>query len=116
VAEEVKVPEFGKGRFNYANGQAYEGNWRLLNGRKVKHGNGKITKPGSKMGDFEFGGEEYEGDWEDDKMHGHGRYLYSSGNVYTGTWNYGVMQGIGRMEFGDRTQYEGEFDQNEMHG
>ena len=49
-------------------------------------------------------------------MHGHGRYLYSSGNVYTGSWDHGIMRGIGMMEFGDKTSYEGEFDANEMHG
>ena len=58
------------------------GNWKLLNGVKVKHGHGKITYPGTTAS--EYGSEEYEGDWEDDLMHGYGTYKYTSGAVYTG--------------------------------
>jgi hypothetical protein len=51
-------------------------------GRKFKHGKGKIMFPGAHG--MDSGHEEYEGDWEYDKMHGNGRYLFTSGAVYTG--------------------------------
>jgi len=50
----------------------YVGNWKMVGGHKVKHGKGKITFPG--VSGNAFGLEEYDGDWEDDKMHGFGRY------------------------------------------
>lgn len=39
----------------------YVGNWKLLNGAKVKHGHGKITFAGTTSN--EFGNEEYDGEW-----------------------------------------------------
>ena len=56
------------------------GNWKLLNGAKVKHGHGKITFSGTTSN--EIGIEEYEGDWEDDLMHGYGVYKYTNGAIY----------------------------------
>lgn len=69
----------------------YAGNWKLLNGMKVKHGHGKITFPGvqannqAQASQIEgFGAEEYEGDWEDDMMNGYGTYKYTNGSIYSG--------------------------------
>lgn len=73
--ESIKaVPEFGFGKFEYVNQATYTGNWKLFNGRKQKHGHGKMCTPGLQSGDRTFGQEEYEGDWSEDKMHGYGRY------------------------------------------
>ena len=86
--EEIKeVPQSGIGRFEYINGTMYQGNWKLSNGVKVKHGHGKITFSGTTAS--EFGNEEYEGDWEEDLMHGYGVYKYTSGAVYSGQWQKG---------------------------
>jgi len=116
TAEEVKeeVPQFGFGKFEYVNQTLYVGNWKLLDGRKVKHGHGKITFPG--VSPQQIGAEEYEGDWAEDKMHGFGRYTYTSGAVYTGQWVEGHMQGRGKMIYADGTSYEGEWSDNQMHG
>ena len=48
--EEVAVPEFGFGKFEYVNQASYVGNWRLVNGKKCKHGHGKMTTPGITSG------------------------------------------------------------------
>ena len=49
----------------------YIGEWKLsATGRKMKHGQGKITFPGVTSGQTAYGQEEYEGMWEEDKMHG----------------------------------------------
>lgn len=84
----------------------YVGNWKLFNGNKLKHGHGKVTFPGHNG----RGGEEYEGDWVEDKMHGQGRYSFTSGAVYTGSWVKGKMQGYGKIENVDGTSYEGDWD------
>jgi len=48
----------------------------------MKHGHGKATYAGVQG----HGKESYEGDWHEDKMHGYGRYTFTSGAVYTGQW------------------------------
>lgn len=90
------------------------GNWKLENGRKMKHGQGKLTFASSSATDFN--NEEYEGDWEDDLMHGFGTYKYLSGNIYEGSWEKGKMSGKGVMQFADGSKYDGEWADNLMHG
>jgi len=115
--ESIKAaPEFGFGKFEYVNQATYQGNWKLMNGKKCKHGHGKMTSPGIQSGDRSFGLEEYDGDWSEDKMHGYGRYQYSSGAIYTGQWCEGMMHGSGKMVYADGTSYDGEWRQNLMHG
>ena len=94
----------------------YIGEWKLTNGRKVKHGQGKITFPGVTSGQTSYGQEEYEGMWEEDKMHGQGRYTFTSGAEYNGQWVEGRMHGFGKMVYADGTSYEGSWANNLMHG
>ena len=94
----------------------YIGEWKLTNGRKVKHGQGKITFPGVTSGQTSYGQEEYEGMWEEDKMHGQGRYTFTSGAEYNGQWVEGRMHGFGKMVYADGTSYEGSWAGNLMHG
>ncbi len=55
-----------------------------MSGVKVKHGSGKIVFPtGSST---EHITEEYDGEWQDDLMHGFGTYKYTSGAHYSGQW------------------------------
>lgn len=63
-----------------------------------------------------MGVEEYDGDWEEDEMHGEGTYKFTSGNVYSGAWDKGVMAGFGRMVYADGSSYEGTWRDNLMHG
>ncbi len=53
----------------------------------MKHGQGKITFSG--INAYDMGTEDYEGDWEDDLMHGYGTYKYTSGALYSGQWHKG---------------------------
>ncbi len=64
----------------------------------------------------EFGNEEYEGDWSEDKLHGFGTYKFTSGAVYTGMWEEGKMCGKGLMVFADGTKYDGDWGNNMMNG
>ena len=115
-----EVPQSGFGRFEYINGTLYVGNWKLHNGLKVKHGHGKITYTTSTSGPSNYhsdaGQEEYEGDWEEDLMHGYGTYKYTSGAVYSGQWSKGKQNGQGKMQFPDGSSYEGSWVDNLMHG
>ena len=79
---EPEVPQFGFGKFEYKDQSTYVGNWKILGGKKMKHGHGKATYAGVQG----HGKESYEGDWQDDKLHGYGRYTFTSGAVYTGQW------------------------------
>jgi len=90
------------------------GNWKLFEGIKTKHGHGKLTIAGTTAS--EFGNEEYEGDWNEDKMHGFGTYKFTSGAIYTGMWEKGLMSGQGFMQFADGTKYEGHWGNNMMNG
>lgn len=102
------------GKFEYINQTTYVGEWKLLNGKKVKHGQGKITFPG--VSNKQLGAEEYDGAWEEDKMHGQGKYTFTSGAEYEGQWVNGKMQGHGKMVYPDGTLYEGTWVDNLMHG
>jgi len=52
----------------------------MLSGHKMKHGHGRATYAGVNGG----GKEEYNGDWHEDKMHGYGKYVFTSGGLYSG--------------------------------
>ena len=84
IQQKVEVPRNGTGKFEYSNKTLYVGDWKLLDdGRKVKHGNGKIVFPGpvNDLGQY-LGGEEYNGEWSNDHMHGYGTYKFTNGNLY----------------------------------
>lgn len=74
----------------------------------MKHGHGKITFPSAAAAaGGDLGQEEYEGDWEEDLMHGYGKYKYTSGAVYTGQWAKGKQHGHGCIQYADGSSYEG---------
>jgi len=77
---EPEVPTFGYGKFVYRDQSTYSGNWKMLSGHKMKHGHGRATYAGVNGG----GKEEYNGDWHEDKMHGYGKYVFTSGGLYSG--------------------------------
>ena len=67
----------GYGKHKQACGSSYEGYFK--NGKR--HGKGKLTKP-------QFPGAiaqaYYDGDWNEDKQVGQGKYQYQNGNFYEG--------------------------------
>ena len=54
--------------------------------------------------------------WEDNRMHGQGRYTFTSGAEYRGQWVDGKIYGFGKMVYADGTSYEGAWVNNVMHG
>lgn len=67
----------------------------------------KLTVPGTFV---------YQGEWCDNRMHGHGLCVYESGDVYEGRWHQNARFGYGRYSSMDGWVYDGEFNQNQRHG
>jgi hypothetical protein len=63
--------EDGVGKYLYANGYIYEGNFV----KGIRSGLGKLTSPG---------GDVYDGMWENDQFSGQGSYVWADGSKYTG--------------------------------
>lgn len=108
------MPQEGNGKFEYINGTSYEGEWKIIDGLKMKHGKGRIVH-GNSAADT-IGNEVYEGDWDHDLMHGEGTYTFTNGAVYTGQWIKGKRHGNGRIEYLDGSSYEGQWENDQMHG
>jgi hypothetical protein len=74
-AIKATIPKNGSGTFEYKNKAVYVGEWKIINGKKLRHGHGKMTVPGISLDNgLVAGTEEYDGEWETNKMSGHGRY------------------------------------------
>lgn len=60
----------------------------------------------------------YEGTFENNKMHGEGKYTYSSGtgNFYVGNYKNGKKHGYGVIKENNKLIYEGEFLEGNPHG
>ena len=93
----------GKGKYTYANGNVYEGDFQ--DGKR--HGKGKFTYASGSV---------YEGDWKDDNFHGKGKYTFANGNVYEGDYQDGKRHGKGKYTSADGTVYEGDFQDGKRNG
>jgi len=58
----------------------------------------------------------YEGDYEDDKKNGKGKYTWSDGGVYEGDYKDDKMNGKGKFTWPDGGVYEGDFKDEKMNG
>jgi hypothetical protein len=94
------------GAFNFPDGSTYIGEFKELNGVKLRHGKGTYTSAQ----------ESYVGRWETDKQEGEGVYKFNSGAVYKGNFSQGAFHGQGKYTFADGASYEGEWSMNKMHG
>ena len=61
-------------------------------------------------------GDKYEGEWKDDKMHGHGTYTFHDGDKYEGEWKDDKMHGQGIYTWANREKYVGDFKYGKQHG
>ena len=101
VALEVKV-----GKFQFADGSWYEGEYVVDGATSKRQGNGFLQD----------GEESYEGNWENDTMNGEGVYSFSSGASYSGSFKDGEFEGKGEYKWVDGAVYSGDWHQNKMHG
>ena len=52
-------------------------------------------------------GNQYVGEWKDDKYHGQGTFTYASGNKYVGEFKDGKKHGQGTYTYADGEKYSG---------
>ena len=104
----------GFGHFEYVNGTVYEGQWLEQEGKKERHGEGRLIHAGTTV--YEKGNEEYNGNWQHDKMEGYGVYKYTSGAVYSGEWQNNQHHGKGIYEFPDGSIHDGEWKYHKLEG
>ena len=71
-----------------------------LNEENKREGYGKVTF---------FGGDTYEGYWENDRLNGEGLYIWKIGGKYLGTFSKGSISGIGKRIYPSGNWYCGEF-------
>ena len=62
----------------------------------MRHGKGTYSERGNT----------YTGEWEDDKMHGKGKFTYASKAEYDGDWVANQYQGTGKYTWPDGSSYE----------
>jgi len=58
----------------------------------------------------------YEGNWDNDKMHGNGTYKWPDGSCYEGGFIAGQMDGFGRFQWPEGSVYEGTWVKGQMTG
>lgn len=78
-----------------------------LSDENKRHGYGKITF---------FGGDTYEGFWENDRPHGEGLYIWKIGGKYLGEFTKGNISGVGKRVYPSGNYYVGEFLNGKKHG
>lgn len=85
----------GKGKFFYASGDVYDGDW--VNGQKTGSCNYTFAD-----------GRKYSGEVLNGKWNGKGKYYYSNGDIYDGDWVNGKQTGSCIHTFADGRKYIGE--------
>jgi len=60
-------------------------------------------------------GDLYEGEWKNEKMHGHGKYTDIDGDIYIGEFNDGLRNGQGTYIFATGEKYDGKFKNDNFH-
>jgi hypothetical protein len=102
----IDAEQMGNGCFEFINGAVYEGDWKIFEEGKCRHG----------FGAFANSGETYRGEWKRNVIHGQGTYEFANGNIYRGEFVGGMFDGNGTYRWADTSVYEGQWYKNKMHG
>eukprot|EP00003_Mantamonas_plastica_P027526 TRINITY_DN592_c0_g1_i1.p1 TRINITY_DN592_c0_g1~~TRINITY_DN592_c0_g1_i1.p1 ORF type:complete len:315 (+),score=78.10 TRINITY_DN592_c0_g1_i1:117-1061(+) len=117
----------GRGRYQYASGNAYEGDWQ--EGKRQGQGEFSWNSGGRYVGTFKDG--KHEGGFYLTSSSlalsnllpsfvlyhsGYGTYYYDNGDIYDGEWSGGNFEGRGTFKWKDDTWYEGEWKGDYMNG
>ena len=98
----------------------FQGWYVCRNGDKFKPVNGgTIDKDRKRQGEFivKFeNGNVYEGNFENDALHGYGKKTWANGVVYEGNWENNLMHGYGKITWYNGDVYEGNFENGARHG
>jgi len=95
------------GKYIFADGRVYEGDWFDGNDGSYPVDYGKMTYAN---------GDIYKGWWTNGKPHGKGMYFHISGEIYEGDYVDGKRHGKGRYIFADGRIEEGVFENDEFAG
>lgn len=96
----------GHAVFIFSDGRKYTGGWK----DNEQEGYGVMQFP-------DWDGEvAYEGEWQNGKMHGKGKYTWGCGSVYEGEWNQGQEHGKGKYTLSSGNVYEGDFVEGRWEG
>lgn len=86
--------------FIFPNGDQYQGEFTITDdGQMMRHGFGKHINGDQRL--------TYEGVWDNDKMHGHGRLTFADGSSYDGDFQLNFFEGIGTFTWPDGAQFIG---------
>jgi len=119
----------GKGIYQYITGDVYDGEWceGKRKGKGVMLFGAVVPKPlpvevsstsalllKQKITELhqmnrKKATEVYDGEWENDKMHGFGAYSYGDGSTYEGYWIDGRRHNYGQLRYANGNEYKGEF-------
>jgi hypothetical protein len=94
----------GKGEIQYSEYEEYKGEFVGFS----RHGFGVYEHRGHNI--------KYEGNWENDVIHGKGRLEMKDQWVYNGDFKSNMKHGHGELEFESGTRYKGEFYKDQKHG
>ena len=100
----------GKGKFIFANGDVYEGQYELnkTTGTVERQGFGVLTTKDRVI---------YSGIWKNDKLNGSGSFYHEpTGCKYEGDFLNGKFDGVGKYLWPDGSIYEGEFKESKLEG
>ena len=75
-------------------------------GLGLKQGFGRYT--------YYSSGDKYEGEWQNDQLHGQGTYTYSCGEVYRGEYRSGKKHGLGMYYFEDGAVMKATWENDEL--
>ncbi|MBI5664766.1 MAG: hypothetical protein HZC49_06735 [Nitrospirae bacterium] len=75
--------------------------------KSSKHGQGTMKWPN---------GDEYVGEWKNDKMDGQGTMTWANGDVYEGEWKDDIMNGQGTYIWANGDEYSGYWKNGEQDG
>lgn len=114
----------GNGKFFFPNSGTYDGDykeWVVAEEDAEEAGEEAEAKPPPRRvrhgkGTYSERGNTYTGEWEDDKMHGKGKFTYASKTEYDGDWVANQYQGTGKYTWPDGSSYEGSWEENTLHG
>ena len=104
----------GNGKFFFPNSGTYDGDykeWVVADEDAEEAGEEAEAKPPPRRvrhgkGTYSERGNTYTGEWEDDKMHGKGKFNYASKAEYDGDWVANQYQGTGKYTWPDGSSYE----------
>ena len=94
------------------NHQTYTGD--MLDGKK--HGQGMTIFDTTDQENDLYDGQQYDGAWCKDEMHGKGKYVWKEGDSYEGDFVHGKFHGKGTYTHANGDIYRGDWENDEQHG